>query len=207
MTRYLIALLCVFTFQIAQAHEAWIEREGQTVKVFFGEPGQTPESGEALQPLMSARLEVGDEMLDLSHAEDHLAASTSTQGVIRLVADEVWDPWKTDDGEMQAGVIYARHGLQETQAQMAFEFTPVADADNRFQLMFRGEPLAGHDATLVAGGEPDVLETDDQGRVAVPAEASGQMMLIATKLEEEPQSVGGQEVASVWHMTTLTFDN
>jgi hypothetical protein len=70
---------------------------------------------------------------------------------------------------------------------MAFEFVGVDGADDHFMLLRDGNPVADYPVDLVLDdGVRSHLGTDGQGRIRLPADARGAMMLFAAYMQPPP---------------------
>lgn len=84
---------------------------------------------------------------------------------------------------------------------MAFEFVAVDGAADRFGLLRNGDPLPEYPVDLVdANGARSHLATDHEGRIRLPADARGPLMLFAAYMQP-PQ--GGERFGL--ELTSLTL--
>ncbi|GEM_PF-260516 len=195
----------------AQAHEIWIERDGQSgpVRVYFGEPAE------------AAAAESEDELGRLKHFEvfgtqgkagkatragDHLVAPLAASGDAWLFDNQVFEPWQGEDKRYEAVSYYARAGRSSTMSRLAFELIPTTANANTFTLDFRGKPLADTEVTLIDQAKTQkTLKTDAQGRLTLPALAKGRYIVVAAHKEPVQKLVAGQQVTTMHHISTLTF--
>lgn len=195
----------------AQAHEIWIERDGQSgpVRVYFGEPAEAPgaESEDELGRLKHFEV-LGTEGKagKATRVGDHLVAPLSAAGDAWLFDDQVFDPWQGEDKRYEAVSYYARAGRSSTASRLAFELVPTAAQANSFTLQFHGKPLAATEITLIdQARKQQALKTDAQGRVTLPALAKGRYIVVAAHKEPVQTQIAGQQVATMHHISTLTF--
>jgi hypothetical protein len=190
----------------AAAHEIWVERDaGAPARIYLGEPAeQVPATGDPeFHHLQKPQL-IGATGT-LTRRADHIEAAVSGSGDVRVRDDAVFAPWKAGEG-MQGAIFYARAGRAEPRAAMDLELVPVAADADRVTLMFRGAALPGAKVTVIT---PDrwqkAFVTDARGQLEVPRLAAGRYILSAAHTETRPARLGGVDVASVMHMSTLTF--
>lgn len=193
----------------ASAHEIWIERDGATARVHVGDAAGERDKGEEIAKLVtSSRLfeTQPDRAFAVTAQHDHLAADVGAAGDLRYYNDQVWEPWKTDEGDYQAAAFQAKAGRDGTQVVHAFELVPVIPGSDSFILTFKGQPLPDTGITVV---NPDLWEktfkTDGEGRFTVPVAAKGRYILVARHEAPADVEIAGQRVASLQHIASLSF--
>ena len=67
-----------------------------------------------------------NEAIRLEAKDDHVEARVTGEGDVRLINDQAFKPWKTEEGFMKAAVFTAREGRTETRAMLDYEFVPAA---------------------------------------------------------------------------------
>ncbi|HAY94982.1 nickel transporter [Shewanella sp.] len=193
----------------AQAHEVWLERNTDgSVKVQFGEPGSEQASAEELASLSAARIFAANAKTPLTATAqaDHLLVKTQdSKSDISFYADTAWQPWKTETG-LQAAILYARTGQEHTKALQDFEFTPVKSGAPEFVLSYKGAPLVNHPVQVYRPGFwSKSFTTDAQGKFALDTPDAGRYLLVSNHTTEGKQTLAGNEVDSVLHITTTSF--
>ncbi len=194
----------------AGAHQIWLERgAGEVVRVYLGEAEIAPDRGEHVAGLAATTQVFTTDRTQASRLEakdDHVEARVTGAGDVRLINDQAFKPWKTEEGLMKAAVFTAREGRTETRAMLDYEFVPASADGNVFTLQFKGQPLAGKEVTVI---DPEKwtkrLVTDANGRVDVPLKGIGRYILFADHSVDESRKVAGQAVAQVGYTTTLSF--
>lgn len=195
----------------ASAHEVWVERDGNgPARIYLGEPAEVmPATGDPefhhLQKPQVLLAKAGGKPATLVRRADHIEAVVPVTGDVRVRDDAVFAPWKSGDA-MQGLIYYARAGRIETTSALDFELVPVAADADRFTVLFRGKPVPDAKVTVIT---PDrwqkAFVTDAKGQVEVPQQGAGRYLVGASHTEEKPTKLGGQDVASVVHISTLTF--
>lgn len=191
------------------AHEVWIEHDGTgPARVYLGEPHEdTIDLGEHgiahFKPIVFTTDRA--KSATLTHHADHVEAAVSGKGDIRAFDDTAFKPWTSDDIK-QGAAFYARAGRTEPASKLDFELVPTAPNADSFTVMFRGKPLANADVTMVT---PDkwqkAVKADANGLVTVPDKGKGRYIVAANRQEDAPAKIGGEAVARVHHVTTITY--
>jgi uncharacterized GH25 family protein len=192
----------------AAAHEVWVERDATgPARIYLGEPADpVPAAGDPEFPKLQKPQLVGAAASPaLTRRANHIEAAVAGAGDVRVRDDTVFAPWDGEGGK-QGAVFYARAGRSETAAKLDLELVPVAAQADRFTLMFRGKPLPAAKVTVISPERwQKSFETDAAGALAVPELGRGRYLLSAAHTEKAPGKVAGQDVASVMHISTLTF--
>lgn len=195
-----------------QAHELWLERtDNGPVKLYLGEPDEgVIERGDTianLAPNTRFFIKDSESKAAVSVRDDHLEAAVDAQSDIRAINDQVWKPWKNEDGQVVAPLMHARFGRSETNAHMDLELVPVAAGGDRFTLMFKSKPLAEQDVMLITPDNKAVeLKTDSKGQVQAPIEQPGRYILAGHhEAPAEGQKRNGEAVDTLFYGTTTSF--
>lgn len=206
MRKAFIAALFLGFSNLVQAHEIWIERDGEgPARIYLGEPAEPlPEGGDAeFSKLKSAKLMPATTAQQVRRA-GYIEVDVP-QGDVRAIADDVFTPWGPD-GKRESVIYYARAGRSDTRAVMPLELVPTAAGGNRFVLMRDGKPVPGASITIVS---PDKwskrLQSDANGLVDVPIREKGRYLISASQKDEGTHSVPGGTVATLHRITTTTF--
>lgn len=212
MKKWLAPLLAISAAASpAAAHEVWIERDGAApARIYLGEPAEAvPESGDPEFPKLKAPvLFTGnrDRPAPLVRRANHIEAAVSGAGDVRLVDDNVFEPWAGEDGKLQGVVYHARAGRTETRHALDLEIVPLAAGGDSFAVLWQGSPLPGAKLTII---DPDRWAkstlADDKGVVAVPARGKGRYLLSTTHEVKGDRVLSGKPVANAVHVSTLTY--
>jgi uncharacterized GH25 family protein len=209
LRKTITALLLATLASGTSAHEVWLEREGEAVKVYVGDATGERDQGEAIAKLVAtSRLFLADpaSRIPVTAHADHLSAPVTTPGDVRYYNDQVWEPWQTREGVTQAAAFQARAGRSETRAVHDFELVPLAANSDSFTLLFKGQPLADTAVTVINPGLWEkTFTTDDAGRLTVPVTDKGRYILVARHTAPANAQIAGQTVASLEHVTSLSF--
>lgn len=195
----------------AAAHEVWIERDGTTpARIYLGEPAEAvPENGDPEFPKLKAPLlfaESRERPAPLVRRTNHIEAAVAAPGDVRLVDDNVFEPWAGEDGKLQGVVYHARAGRTETRHALDLEIVPLTAGGDSFAVLWQGNPVPGAKLTII---DPDrwakATLADDKGVVVVPARGKGRYLLSATHEVKGERVLSGKPVASALHVSTLTY--
>ena len=210
------ALLLSASFQI-HAHGVWLEQgTDNSVKVFYGEPGE-PESGDAINNLKTAKVYVSDisTTYPISQEADYWETTVTEDGDVRLYTADVWQPWEMESSQwwrfweeapLQGAIVEAKLGRSETAPKMILEFVPTSANSDEFTLVFEGKPVANASYWIVPpDGEETEMKTDENGKLTVDTTKEGQYMLIGLNTVDRAAQHSGKEVASLMYISSLTF--
>jgi hypothetical protein len=191
MKRLILAALMLGFAGAAQAHEVWIERDGNgPVRIYLGEPGDPlPEGGDPeFVKLKAPKLLAGGDAA-LVRKAGYLEGAAPAGDV------RAWDDT----------VYYARAGRSDPRALLPFEIVPAAAGSGRFVVVRDGKPVAGAKVVVIT---PDkwskTMVADAAGAIEVPVREKGRYLLSATQKEGAATLPGGA-VDAVHRITTTTF--
>lgn len=208
MRNWMLSGLVALSFATAaSAHEVWIERDATgPARIYLGEPGDpVPEGGDPEFARLKAPKLIGDHGTPIRRTT-HIEVPLNGAGDLRLVDDAVFAPWKGEKGGYEGAIFHARAGRAETRALLDLEFVPVAANGDRFTVVYQGKPVAGARVSILnPDGWAKTFAADGQGIVAVPADRQGRYLLTVNHSVDGPRALGGQSVAKVHHVSTLSF--
>jgi hypothetical protein len=204
--RLLTALLLAGSLaQPAAAHMVWLEREGSTVQLFFGEyaEGLRERAGGHLDAIKNPRL-IGA-TAPLSRQPDHLAFSPLPTGDARAV--EELAPWQDRQrGGRTRTVFLAREGRAEPRPGLDLELVPAWAGSEDFILLFREAPLPRTKVTLIGPhGWTKELNTNAEGRVTLPTPWAGRYVAEIQHLDATAASVNAPAYDRTSYVATLSF--
>jgi hypothetical protein len=193
------------------AHEIWIERDGSApARIYLGEPAEAvPDAGDPEFPKLKAPTlfaESRDRPAPLVRRANHIEAAVSAGGDLRLVDENVFEPWAGEDGKLQGVVYHARAGRTETRHALDLEIVPLTANGNRFAVLWQGKPLPGAKLTVI---DPDrwtkAYVADDKGVISAPDRGKGRYLISTTNEVAGERALAGKTVASTVHVSTLTY--
>ncbi|MEJ0018621.1 MAG: hypothetical protein WDN25_19095 [Acetobacteraceae bacterium] len=190
----------------AAAHMVWLERDGTTVLLFFGEPAENlrERSGGALDRIASPRL-VGSDATAVRGA-DHVAFSPVTGPDVRATEDGLAPRDDRQNGGRTRTVFLAREGRSDPATAMELELAPAEPGGTTFTLTFRGQKLPKTEIDLIGPpGWSKTLRTDAEGRVTLPLPWSGRYV---AEVQHQADSAGGSGPGAydrTRYVSTLSF--
>ncbi len=206
MRAFLLTALAL-SFPVAgQAHEVWIERDGNgPARIYLGEPAEPqPAGGDPEFAKLKAPHIVTPARAVLERKAGYIEARVAP-GDVRLHDDAVFAPWG-EPGKREGVVYYARAGRTEASARLGFELVPVTAGGTRFRLVRDGQPVPDHEVTLIAPDRSQrKLATDRAGELAIETPAPGRYLLVASRKETGRRTLPGGAVDAVHHITTTSF--
>jgi uncharacterized GH25 family protein len=209
---YLAAMLLVAPAWTgaAQAHQIWLERDGSTVRAYFGEPVENlrERSGALLDRIQGPRIFTDEpsRALPIQRQADHLqAAVPAGQSDVRLVEDSL-SPYGRAPDQRTKPVMLAREGRSETRGLLELELVPTMPGGNTFTLLLRGQPLPRTEVTLVAPPRWERrLRTDADGKVTFATPWAGRYVAEAVHTEDRAGGSGEAAHAKQRLVSTLSF--
>jgi len=194
----------------AQAHQIWLERDGSTLRAYFGEPVEDlrERSGGLLDRIKGARIlaEEPSRALPVQREADHLQAVLPPgQGDVRLV-EESLQPYGRAPDQRTKPVMMAREGRTETRGLLELELVPATPGGSVFTLLLRGQPLPRAEVTVVAPPRWERrLNTDSEGKVVFATPWAGRYVAEAVHTEDRVGGSGEDAYAKRRLVSTLSF--
>ncbi|MGO2169551.1 DUF4198 domain-containing protein [Pseudoalteromonas sp. AOP31-A2-14] len=194
---------------LAQAHEIWLEKSTDDVKLYLGEPGE-PESGDKIAGLKNTKVFVNSiqSTLALTQHQNYWSANLTKQGDVRAYIDDLWKPWKMEKtaDKLQAAQLYAKAGREDTQAQQDLEFVPTKPQGNTFTLTYKGKPVSKHDVLIQTPSQKIKKTTDQNGQLTVATEELGKYIISSDYPVSGKAVVSGNEVDSTYNIVSISFN-
>ena len=203
---FIISSLLVGLSSAAQAHEVWIERDGNgPVRIYLGEPETAlPEGGDPEFAKLQAPKLLPAPTAQQVRKAGYIEAAVPA-GDVRAWDDSVFSPWGPE-GKRESVVYYARAGRSDASAVMPLEIVPAAKNADRFVLVRDGQPVVGQAITVIS---PDKwtksIITDAQGVIAVPSREKGRYLLTVSIKDEGSHATPGGQVDILHRIATTTF--
>ncbi|HMY11504.1 MAG TPA: DUF4198 domain-containing protein [Turneriella sp.] len=203
---------------ILSAHYIWIEREGGTARVYYGEiqDGERETSPGKLDKITGLRVYTADkkgqnkEVKNTKTAEFFVAEAGKAEFVLADSLDVPVADMKKYNWGMVKPMYYARHGAQSANAEVrpaqTLDIVPVAGGQNVFQVFFNGKPLKGEKLMVYAPNTwAKEYKTDAEGKVKLETPWAGQYVLEVIHTDKTPGKFEGKDYESVRHRATYTF--
>lgn len=183
----------------AHADYLWLQPDGGRAKVLAGELAkplaQLPRLAEAKAVLPEGKT------LPVDVAADHYAFQPAATGDQRFTAVRAGA-----DGVLT--YFQARFGRAETKAVNDLELVPTEPGGNRYQLVFKGRPVAASQVNVeTSEGWRRVLSPDKDGTVGFTPWFPGLYVLeVTARVNNGSVTLDGKKYEDVRHTATLSFD-
>lgn len=208
--------LAIIAAPAAQAHHVWLEQDGKTVKLQFGEfasnqrettPGLLDKFGAPSATLIGS---AGTRALALNKtARGFVVAGAPAAGESIIAEDSNYPTWETTtDGKVSQHVWAPAARLVTSAAalpaRLTFDIVPTGKA-GQFKVFYKGQPLpktAVH--AIVPSGWSKEATTDDTGAVQFDLPWRGVCVLEAQHVDKTGGERAGKAYASATYVTSLT---
>lgn len=214
----LLLSLAVLAAPAAQAHHVWLEQDGQTVKLQFGEFGLNQREttpgllDKFVAPTATLIGAAGERALTVTKSPKGFVLSGAPAAGESVVAQEGSYPsWETSkDGQVSTHVwIPAARlvtSLAARQPKLALDVVPTGQA-GQFKVFYKGQPLpkAAVVATVPSGWAKEAV-TDEQGIVKFDLPWRGVYVLEAKHTDKAGGERDGKTYASASYVTSLTIN-
>jgi len=208
--------LSAFAAPVAQAHHVWLEQDGKTVRLQFGEfaenqrettPGLLDKFVAPQATLVGAG---GERALTLQKtAQGYVVGGAPKAGEAIVVEDNAYPGWETtQDGKTSQHVWIPAARLATSfaaqQPKLALDIVP-AGKPGQFKIFYKGQPLpkAKVNAVIPNGWTKEAV-SDDQGAISFDLPWKGMYVLEAHHTDKSGGDRAGAAYASASHTTSLT---
>lgn len=212
----LLLSLAILAAPAAQAHHIWLEQDGKTVKLQFGEfalnqrettPGLLDKFSAPSATLIG---KAGERALTLDKTAQGFVLSGAPAAGESVVAEEASYPsWETtENGKVSTHVWIPAARLATSfaagQPRLALDIVPTGKA-GEFKLFYKGQPLAkaAVSATVPSGWAREAT-TDDAGAVRFDLPWRGVYVLEAQHTDKAGGERAGKPYATASYVTSLT---
>jgi uncharacterized GH25 family protein len=212
----LLLSLLVLSAPLAQAHHVWLEQDGKTVKLQFGEfalnqrettPGLLDKFGAPAATLVGAS---GERALKLDKTAGGFVLSGAPGAGESIVAeDNAYPTWETtQDGKVSQHVWAPAARLVTSFAalppKLALDIVPTGKA-GEFKVFYKGQPLpkTAVNATVPSGWSKEAT-TDAQGTVQFDLPWRSIYILEAKHTDKNGGERAGKAFATASYVTSLT---
>jgi hypothetical protein len=215
-------MVCVTLFSLAPAafaHYLWIERDGATARVYFGEVNEVREQSPGrLDDIVAPRMLA----ITAAGAERELTAERrrgsfvvgdigTSPDLIAIESRYAVQDWTRHGIGVAKPMFYARASSWPGRLQaiaspaMRLDVRPAAGALEAIDVMFDGKPLPGAKLVVHApNGWDQEQKTDEQGRARVSMPWRGQYVFEVIHKEAGAGEFEGKRYEAVRHRATLT---
>jgi len=211
----LAALLSLIVAGQASAHHLWLERDGETVELYFGEFGEnlrevSPGLLDKLEPKARTVSPTGEKALTLARTPKAFALSGPLAAGDSVIAEDPRYPIHvgTRDGVTRRSMYWpaARLAASGAAPQPVLTLDVVPAGGDKFRVFFRGKPLTKAKVEVMAAfGWGKETRTDEEGTISIALPWRG---LYALEVHHTDTVAGkrGEEAYDVAnYVTTLTL--
>lgn len=220
LSRWAVGLGLALGFMAqASAHYLWIEAQENEHRLYYGEVQEglrekSPGKLDAFAKLVAREFNAGgaDGAVQVAPAAEYFILRAPA-GTPQVVATDENQPVR-DLGKYGLGMAksnyYAKFLATPLQAQAAgtaLDMVPVAGKPRQFQVLFRGQPLAGAKVEVVAPNTwVQEHQSGNDGRVRINTPWKGRYTLHVLHVDKQAGEFGGARYDNLRNHMTLTFD-
>ena len=198
----------------AQAHHLWLEVDASGAKIYFGEFGEnlreaSPGALDKLQPGASITAPAGNRALEVHKTANGFGVSGKIDVADSIVAEDVRYPVfeRTRDGKTTRSIYRpaARYLPDRTPRAATLELDVVPVADGKYQVVFKGKPLAKTKVQVVTpSGWGRELQTGADGGFDVALPWRGTYVFEVHHNDSTPGKRGEEAYDIMNYVTSLT---
>jgi len=200
-----------------QAHQVWLEQDGKTVKLQFGEFGdnQRETSPGLLDMFVAPKATLhgakGERALTLNKtAKGFVLNGVAAAGESIVAEDNAYPTWETkEDGKtlthVWAPAARLVNGFAARQPKLTFDIVPTGKA-GEFKVFYKGQPMPKVKVNaVIPNGWAKQAESDDSGAVKFDLPWKGAYVLEAEHTDKTAGERAGKPYASATYVTSLSF--
>lgn len=221
MNKFLLAPVATLAFVLAvpaaQAHHVWLEQDGKTVKLQFGEFGMNQREttpgllDKFVAPSATLVKAGGEQRLELRKTAQGFVLSGAPRAGESIVAeDNAYPTWETNENGQTLTHVWAPAarlvtGFAAQQPKLTFDIVPTGKA-GEFKVFYKGQPLPKTKvAAIIPNGWSKEAESDDAGNVTFDLPWKGAYVLEAEHTDKTPGQRAGKPYATATYVTSLSF--
>lgn len=215
------AVLCTTLLSLAPAtfaHYLWIERDGERVRVYFGEVNEVREQSPGrLDEIVAPRLlaiagdGTGRELpVERRRGSFAAAGARAAEGLVATEARYAVQDWTRSGIGVVKPMFYARASAWPARSQppasaaMRLDVRPVSGTADAVEVLFDGKPLAAAKVVVHApNGWDQEQKADEQGRASVSMPWRGQYVVEVVHEEAAAGEFEGKHFEAMRHRATL----
>lgn len=209
------AVLFSFAAGTASAHHIWLEPDGAGLRLCFGEFGDnlretSPGLQDKVEPTAKVLSSAGERPLTLSKTPACFAVTGDRAAADTVVAEDVRYPMfdRKRDGKTTRGMWWpaARFAGSQEAAKPALTLDVVPAGPGKFQVFFKGQPLAKAKVEVMTPfGWSKEVRTDDKGAFEVTLPWRGPYALEVHHNDPAAGKRGEEAYDGASYVTTLTL--
>jgi uncharacterized GH25 family protein len=210
----LAALLSLSFIGATSAHSIWLERDGETVRIFFGEFDEnlreaSPGLLDRLTPQAKVVAASGEKALKVDKTAGFFAVAGPVGAGDSVVAEDgrVSERRAADKVTRVMSRLGARYvpDFKERPPVNTLDIVP-AGKPGAFKVFYQGKPLAKAKLELIAeSGWKRDFKTDEQGAVEAPLPWRGAYVIEVQHNDATPGKLGAEAYDTMRFASTLSF--
>jgi len=210
----LAAFLSLSFVGAASAHSIWLERDGETVRIFFGEFDEnlreaSPGLLDRLTPQAKVAAASGEKALKVDKTAAFFAVAGPVGADDSIVAEDgrVSERRAADKVTRVMSRLGARYvsDFKERPPVNTLDIVP-AGKPGAFKVFYQGKPLAKAKLELIAeSGWKREFKTDEQGAVEAPVPWRGAYVIEVQHSDATPGKLGEEAYDTMRFASTLSF--
>jgi len=210
----LAALLSLAFFGVASAHSIWLERDGDNVRIYFGEFDEnlreaSPGLLDRLTPKAKVAAASGEKELKVDKAAGFFAVAGPVGAADSVVAEDgrVSERKAADKVTRVMSRLGARYvpDFKERAPVNTLDIVP-AGKPGAFKVFYQGKPLAKAKLELIAeSGWKREFKSDEQGAVEASLPWRGAYVIEVQHNDATPGKLGDEAYDTMRFASTLSF--
>jgi hypothetical protein len=191
----------------AGAHALWLERDGPSTKLYFGEYSENlreSSPGRLDNIVDPAVIEVNaagnEQPVTPARQDNHFAIPGGNTVLVQALKQPIREPRAENPGPVQRRFLYARLGKGGSLP------LDIENTGNLLRLSFAGKPVANTEIIVIApNGWEKHLKTDEKGETPYPLLESGLYVVEAKYEINNPGVFEGKPYSIESHKVTSSF--
>ena len=201
------SVACILFSLNAGAHALWLERDGASAKLYFGEYSEDlreSSPGKLDNIIDPAVIEVGapgtERPVAATRQANHFAIPGSNTILVQALKQPIREPRAENPGPVQRRFLYARLGKGGSLP------LDIENTGNLLRLSFEGKPVANTEIIVIApNGWEKHLKTDEKGETPYPVLEPGLYVVEAKHEISNPGIFEGKPYSIESHKVTASF--
>ncbi len=201
-----LALGCALALS-AQAHQVWMEREGDVIKAYFGHWSHDliEEKGKAFDNVKLDKFLPEGSFKKSERLQNHVRFDLSKVGDTAIIEAMPVRKSKLTNKATQYTFL-AREGRREVKSLTILDLVPDKAGGDTFTVMFDGKPLPRVDVTLYAPHKwSKTFKSNDEGKITILTPWKGMYLAEVNHTDEDKGVMGDQEYDERVYIYTLVF--
>jgi len=210
-----IAAAFILLANAASAHHLWLEVDGKTAQLYYGEFGGnlrevSPGLLDKLEPQAKAVSSAGERAMPAKRTSKAFELVGDLKPGESVIAEDPRYPIfvRSRDGTTTRSMYWpaARYVADGSAVKPTLTLDVVPAGGEKFQIFFKGKPLAKAKVEVVAAfGWSKEERTDDEGMISISLPWRGSYALEVQHADRNPGKRGDEAYDTATYVTTLTL--